>query len=235
MKKIDEILKEFDVSTTWDSFFVKDWLPEELFIPIKNLIVESYVNGKGLRYDEKFGRWTSDIDFSVLPNYYLMNHYVQQALKPYDDEWDQYTLQGHFGWKYESVNGKTPKLEPHIDSYGGNIIFDICLESTIDWDIIIGDKTYHSTKPNEVIVFNGQTLMHSRPDWNMFSSNESDYVIVMFFVASKQNHWSRVLGIEYLDVFKKIQYLSGLNKNNISEINIAKKEIELMYNRISNR
>lgn len=235
MKDIDQILKEFDVTTKWDSFFIKDWLPEELFLSLKNLIVQSYVDGKDLRYDDEFGRWTSDIDFSVLPNYYLMNHYVQEALKPYDEDWEKYTLQGHFGWRYESINERTPRLDPHIDSYGGNIIFDICLESTMDWDIEIGDKTYHTTKPNELIVFNGQTLMHSRPDWNRFSSSKDDYVIVMFFVASKPDHWARVLGIEYIDVFKKVQYLSGLDSGNIDEIEKTKEEIVVMYNEVSNR
>ncbi len=235
MKQISEILKEFDVKTTWDSFFIKDWLPQEVFLPIKNLIVQSYIDGKDLRYVEEFGRWTCDIDFSRLPEFRHLNHFIREALKPYDDEWHKYSLQGHFGWKYQSINGKIPALDPHIDSYGGNIIFDLCLESTMDWNLIVGDKTYTSTKPNELIAFNGQTLLHSRPDWRNFSNSGDDYVIVMFFVASKPDHWSRVLGIEYLDVFKKIQYLDGLDPNNITEIETTKQEIEFLYNQVANK
>jgi hypothetical protein len=235
MKDIDQILKEFDVSTEWDSFFIKDWLPEELFLPLKSLIVQSYVDGKDLRYIEEFGRWTCDIDFSVIPEFQSLNYYVREALRKYDKDWDKYTLQGHFGWKYQAIGDSTPALDPHIDSYGGNIIFDICLESTIDWTLDIADKSYKTTRPNEVIVFNGQTLMHSRPSWNDFSKSEDDYVIVMFFVASKLDHWSRTLGIDYLEVFKRIQYLHGLPKNDILGIENVRREIELMYDAISSR
>ncbi len=234
MKNIDEILKEFDVSTEWDSFSIENWLPDELFIPLKDLILQSYVDGKDLKYIEEFGRWTSDIDFSSVPNFHLLNYYVREALRPYDKDWDKYVLQGHFGWKYQSIGDHIPALDPHMDSYGGNIIFDICLESTMDWDLVVGDKTYNSTKPNEVIVFNGQTLMHSRPSWKDFSQNDDDYIVVMFFVASKPDHWSRVLGIDYLDVFKKVQYLNGLDPKD-SLVEKTRQEIEILYNRIQDR
>lgn len=236
MKTYEEIKKIFDTSTPWDHFVIKNWLPQDFFDEIKNLIVESYNNKDMASYDPAYGRWLVEkMPFNKIPDFNnKILKYVKKALRPYDPNWDDYVSVGRFGWKYESVNGVTPSLIGHMDTHGGNVQFDIVIDKTFNWGLYIGDHLYQESNPNDVIVFNGQDLWHGRPKWEDYSTKDDDYLIVEFFAFAPKTHWFVTHGPDYIEVSRAIQRVRGLEAdNNFEDAEPIKEKIVKLYNAIS--
>lgn len=236
MKKYEEIEKIFNTKTPWSHFVIKDWLPQDFFNEIKELIVNSYNNKDMASYDTAYGRWmVRDMPFNNIPNFNdRILKYVKEALKPHDPDWDNYISVGRFGWKYESVDGVIPSLIGHMDTHGGNVQFDMVIDKTFNWGLYIGDKMYEESNPNEVIVFNGQELWHGRPKWEDYSKSKDDYLVVEFFAFAPKNHWFVTHGPDYLEVSRSIQRVRGLElDNNFEEAEKVKEKIVMLYNSIS--
>ena len=236
MKTYEEIEKIFDVSTPWTHFSIKDWLPEELFNDLKKIIIDSYNDKSKAEYDPAYGRWlVSNMPFYEIPDFYdrILEH-AKNALKPHDDNWDSYVSLGRFGWKYESIDGVIPSLIGHKDTNGGSVQFDIVIDSSFNWGLQIEDHMYTESTPNEAIVFNGQKLWHSRPDWKDYSSSEKDFLIVEFFVFAPKDHWFLTHGPDYLEVFRSIQKVQKMDSDETAEGAVELKEkIAKLYNAIS--
>lgn len=236
MKTYEEIEKIFDTSTPWAHFPIKEWLPEDLFIDLKKIIVDSYNDKSIAEYDPAYGRWlVSDMPLYKIPDFYdKILEYAKDALKPHDENWDSYVSIGRFGWKYESIDGVVPSLMGHRDTNGGNAQFDIVIDGSFNWGLEIDGHMYSESNPNEAIVFNGQQLWHSRPDWEDYSSSDKDFLIVEFFVFAPETHWFFTHGQEYLEVFRSIQKIEGLVSNQQFEESLKLKEkVVKLYNAIS--
>lgn len=236
MKTFEEIYEIFDTNTPWTHFSVKDWLPEDLFLELKKIIIDSYNDPSKSSYDPAYGRWFVDhMPFYQIPDFYdrILSH-AKDVLKDHDPDWDSYVSLGRFGWKYESVDGVIPSLIGHKDTNGGNAQFDIVIDSTFDWGLQIEDHIYTESTPNEAIVFNGQELWHARPSWEEYSKSKDDYLIVEFFVFAPKNHWFLTHGSDYLEVSRSIQKIKRLELDGSNEeAKELKAKVTKLYNAIS--
>lgn len=85
---------------------------------------------------------------------------------------------------YKRAHGD-PFLPPHIDDYVGEVVFDYQLDSTIDWPVKVNKELYH-LKDNDAVVFEGETVPHSRPENNFVGL---EYVLMFIVNMYGENHW----------------------------------------------
>ena len=85
---------------------------------------------------------------------------------------------------YKKAHGN-PFLPPHIDDYVGEVVFDYQLDSTIDWPVKVDKELYH-LQDNDAVVFEGETVPHSRPE-NQFI--EFEYVLMFIVNMYGEDHW----------------------------------------------
>lgn len=78
-----------------------------------------------------------------------------------------------------------PKLEPHIDDYAGEVVFDYQISSTIEWPIRINKQNF-ILKDNDAIMFEGESTPHSRVPV-VFGG--SDYVLMFIANLISEEHW----------------------------------------------
>ena len=79
-----------------------------------------------------------------------------------------------------------PFLPPHIDEYAGEVVFDYQLDSTISWPIKINKELY-VLENNDAIMFNGESVPHSRPESNFI---EFEHVLMFIVNLISEDHWN---------------------------------------------
>ena len=85
------------------------------------------------------------------------NSLVQKIQKYFDDELVITELSAA---RYHNSSGFIPKLHPHYDGFAeSRVTFDIQLDSTVDWPIVIEDREF-TLKNNQALIFSGTDQIH---------------------------------------------------------------------------
>lgn len=216
-KEIEEI---FNVDTDFESVEIDNFFEQEDFEKIQSIILSDYA-GNDVPYDKGLGRYSAGNNISATRCIFLSEEKISNLLG------EEYKLSGHYSVKYQIKDDSIPMLYDHRDTQGGNITVDLVIDSTIDWEIGIGDKLYKESKVGNAIVFNGQSLNHWRPEYP--SKNKSDYIVLMFLVFAKPSHWIFTHGKEFEKVFSKVQQIKAIVDQDSEEVSILKKSAEDLY------
>lgn len=181
-----------------ENFIIKDVLSE-------NMIIEIYDSVKNASEDSEhivkvLGHTTYFVDFS--------NDFKDKILKiiqPYFNiELEPTELQ--FA-RYHHQSGYVPKLFPHFDGFEEHrITFDIQLNSSIDWPIVIENKEY-LLKNNEALIFSGTDQIHWRSNYEL---SKNDYVDMFFVHLSVKNNNIKISENFKKDREKRLEYFKKI-------------------------
>ena len=220
MISYNQIEKLFDVDTDFDSVEVEKFLPIYEFSQLQKVLLSDY-SKENVPYDKGLGRYSIGHDLSSLECIDIAAKRVTEIMG------EEYVCSGHYSVKYQIKDGNVPMLYNHRDTQGGNITVDLVVDSTINWEIGIGETLYKESTIGNAIVFNGQSLKHWRPDYP--STSESDYIILMFMVFAKPDHWVFTHGKEFEKVFSKVQQIKAIEDQDSEEAVLLKKSAEDLY------
>jgi hypothetical protein len=127
------------------------------------------------------GRWMIPISFDEETEAKIL----QLARETFGD---QTLLRGGFNiGRYQMQDGITPQLWKHFDQSACQFSLDICLDKTIDWQLVVEDVEFNE-QPNDCVVFCGNYNMHWRTPYPT-GATEDDYVTLMFMQFAKPDHW----------------------------------------------
>lgn len=220
MIKYSEIEKLFNVDSDFKSKLIDEFFDPDDFKKMQDLVMEDY-SKPDVPYDKGLGRYSAPNNLSSIRAIWVAEEKVSQLLG------EEYKISGQYSVKYQIKDGNIPMLYDHRDTQGGNITVDIVIDSTLDWEIGIEDTLYKESKIGSAIVFNGQALRHWRPEYP--SKNESDYIVLMFLVFAKPDHWIFTHGKEFEKVFSKVQQINAMGDEESSEKEELKKSTEALY------
>ena len=86
---------------------------------------------------------------------------------------------------YSQHYGPKPKLEPHIDEYVGEVVFDYQIRSSHPWPVRV-DKVDYTLSDNDALMFMGETQAHSRRKVRF----DGDMYTMMYIVnLISEDHW----------------------------------------------
>lgn len=92
----------------------------------------------------------------------------------------------HIG-RYQMQNGVVPQLWKHYDQSACQYSLDVCIEKTIDWELVVEGEAFIE-QPNSCVVFHGNDNMHWRTEYPQDATDE-DYVLLMFMQFAEPTHW----------------------------------------------
>ena len=171
-----------------DPKLIKDFLNPELFEKVKEQVLAKNMGPNGEHfYHTVAGRWLTEIRFDDETEAEILSI----AKKEFGDD----TMQraGFHTGRYQIQNGIKPQLWKHYDQAACQFSLDICIEKTVDWQLVVNDVAFDEV-PNSCVVFHGNDDMHWRTPYP--SDNEDDYVTLLFMQFAKPDHWFFVEGPE---------------------------------------
>ena len=167
---------------------IVDFFPQELFEKVKAQVLALNMGPGGPHfYHTVAGRWLTEIHFDAETEAQIL----EIAKKTFGEE-DIKRAGFHTG-RYQIQNGIKPQLWKHYDQSACQFSLDICIEKTIDWQLVVEDEVFNE-KPNSCVVFSGNDNMHWRTPYP--SDDENDYVTLMFMQFAKPDHWFFTEGVE---------------------------------------
>lgn len=167
---------------------IKDFLTPELFEKIKTKVLEKNMGPDGEHfYHTVAGRWLTEIHFD--------EETEAEILRLAKDTFQDETIlrAGFHTARYQMRDGFKPQLWKHYDQSACQFSLDICIEKTVDWQLVVDDVVFDES-PNSCVVFYGNDNMHWRTPYP--SDNEEDYVTLIFMQFAKPDHWFFVEGAE---------------------------------------
>ena len=120
---------------------------------------------------------------------------------------------------YSNKSGYVPKLPPHYDVFlESRVTFDIQLNSTIKWPIVIENNEF-LLKDNQGLIFSGTDQIHWRTQ-KTFS--DDDHITMLFVHLSKKNNNIKISKNENDEREKRYNYYYDLCKIDKNSIEIGK-------------
>jgi hypothetical protein len=122
-----------------------------------------------------------------LPNIDLLPEQIKKKLTDVAEYYYGKPLKLHavaFG-RYSKEFG-APRLGPHIDEVPSQFTLDYQLDGNISWPLNVEGKEY-LLKNNNAIVFEGEIVLHWRPDRQF---KDGEFLDLMWFQFLDDNHWS---------------------------------------------
>jgi hypothetical protein len=120
---------------------------------------------------------------------------------------------------YSNKSGYVPKLPPHYDVFlESRVTFDIQLNSTIKWPIVIENNEF-LLKDNQGLIFSGTDQIHWRTQ-KTFS--DDDHITMLFVHLSKKNNNIKISKNENDEREKRYNYYYDLCKIDKNAIEIGK-------------
>lgn len=160
---------------------IVNFLPAPLFEKVKDQILAKNMGPQGdLFYHTVAGRWITDIYFDPETE----KEILEIAHKTFND----YSLKraGFHTARYQIHNGIVPQLWKHWDQSACQYSLDLCIEKTLDWQLVVEDQEFEE-QPNTCVVFSGNDMLHWRTPYP--SNDENDYVTLLFMQFAKPDHW----------------------------------------------
>lgn len=113
--------------------------------------------------------------------------------------------------KYHNATGFVPKLHPHYDGFSeSRVTFDIQLDSTIEWPIVVEGKEF-TLKNNQALIFSGTDQIHWR---TLKELSNNDYTDMLFVHLSRKNNVEKISDIEKSEREKRLNHYYELCKIN---------------------
>jgi len=113
--------------------------------------------------------------------------------------------------RYHNASGFVPKLSPHYDVFfESRVTFDIQLDSTINWPIVVEEKEF-TLSNNQALIFSGTDQIHWR---TLKELSDSDYTDMLFIHLSRKNNNEKISEIEKQEREKRLDYYYKLCKIN---------------------
>jgi hypothetical protein len=165
---------------------ISDFFPDELFESIKTEILTKNLGPSGDHfYHPVAGRWLTEIRFD--------QEVEKKILELAQDVFQDKDIQraGFHTARYQMQNAIKPQLWKHYDQSACQYSLDVCIEKTVDWQLVVDDIAFDES-PNSCVVFSGNDNMHWRTPYP--SGNEDDYVTLLFMQFAKPDHWFFVEG-----------------------------------------
>jgi hypothetical protein len=151
---------------------INNFLPESLFKKVKNQIINKNMGPNGEHfYHTVAGRWLTEIHFD--------QETEEEILKIAKKTFNNPNLKraGFHTARYQMQDGIKPQLWKHWDQSACKYSFDLFIEKTIDWTLVVEDKEFQE-QPNSCVIFSGNDMLHWRTEYP--SDNEEDYVLLLF-------------------------------------------------------
>jgi hypothetical protein len=167
---------------------IQNFLHPELFEKIKTAVLEKNMGPEGEHfYHTVAGRWLTEIHFD--------EETEAEILRLAKDTFQDETIlrAGFHTARYQMRDGFKPQLWKHYDQSACQFSLDICIEKTVDWQLVVDDVVFDES-PNSCVVFYGNDNMHWRTPYP--SDNEDDYVTLLFMQFAKPDHWFFTEGAE---------------------------------------
>lgn len=160
-----------------------DFFDYETFNKIKKSVLEKINDEHGLSYGKDC---TRNYRITFFSNE-IQNILLDRAKQETGD--DSLEIIYNQIVKYQIKDGVTPKLKQHKDAAVGEWVMDIVLDATIDWPLVIEDKSF-SNITNSVTFIKGEEELHWRPEFP--SKSEDDYVLLLFVhLANKDSRYAK--------------------------------------------
>lgn len=160
---------------------IVNFLPAELFEKVKNQVLAKNLGPGGQYfYHTVAGRWITDMNFDRETELEIL-----KLAKEVFEEPNLRRASFHIA-RYQIQNGIKPQLWKHYDQSACQYSLDMCIEKTLDWQLVVDDVIFEES-PNSCVVFSGNDNMHWRTPYP--SDNENDYVLLLFMQFAKPDHW----------------------------------------------
>jgi hypothetical protein len=168
------------------SRLILNFFPEDLFDAVKNQVLSKNLGPHGnYFYHTVAGRWLTEIHFDQETE----KRILEIAQDVFQDK--EIKRAGFHTARYQMQNGIKPQLWKHYDQSACEYSLDVCVDKTLDWQLVVDDVIFEET-PNSCVVFSGNNNMHWRTPYP--SNNEDDYVTLLFMQFAKPDHWFFVEG-----------------------------------------
>ena len=163
------------------AYALQDFFPAPLFDKIKAAIKQLNLGPEGPhKYHPVAGRWIEAISFEP-----EVEEEILEIARKVFNEPDLKRAGFHTG-RYQMQNGIKPQLWKHYDQSACQYSLDVCIEKTIDWELVVEEQVFLE-QPNSCVVFHGNDQMHWRTEYP--STDENDYVHLLFMQFAKPDHW----------------------------------------------
>lgn len=163
------------------AYAIQNFLPETLFNKVKARVAEINLGPNGPHfYHTVAGRWLEAISFDEETE----KEILELARTTFQD--NSLIRAGFHVGRYQMQNGVKPQLWKHYDQSACQFSLDICIDKTIDWELVVEDEVFLE-QPNSCVVFKGNDHMHWRTEYP--STNEDDYVLLLFMQFAQPDHW----------------------------------------------
>jgi hypothetical protein len=171
----------FSSSVKVEARSIVDFFPQELFEKVKAQVLSLNMGPGGPHfYHPVAGRWLTEINFDDETE----SEILEIAKKTFGV--DTIKRAGFHTARYQKQNGIKPQLWKHVDQSACQYSLDICIEKTVDWQLVADEKTFDEA-PNQCIVFCGNDHMHYRPEYP--TEDEDKYVTLLFMQFAEPDHW----------------------------------------------
>lgn len=165
---------------------ITDFFSSDLFETVKSQVLAKGMGpGSSHPYHTVAGRWIAEIHFDEATEERILNI----ARDIFQDE--EIKRAGFHAARYQIQNGIKPQLWKHYDQSACQYSLDVCIEKTVDWQLVVDDIVFEES-PNSCVVFSGNDNMHWRTPYP--SNSEDDYVTLLFMQFAKPDHWFFVDG-----------------------------------------
>jgi len=152
-----------------ENFVINDAVPERMLGYIYDQVAQA--SPESAHIMKELGHTTYFINFND-----GFKQVMHSRIQPYFDEELEITEMAFARYHHES--GYIPKLFPHFDHFKEHrITFDLQLDATIDWPIVIEGKEF-LLKKNDALIFSGTDQIHWRKNVQLSPEDHVD----MFFV-----------------------------------------------------